>query len=199
MKRIINIPHCSDEELLQFFVNDNNTEALAEIFTRYTSFLFSVCFKYLKSTSSSEDIVMTVFEKFMKKAKKAKIEALKPWLYAVAKNECLMLLRKTKKIEDLPLNLVEETSAENVEFDEELHLSKNEEKVREAVDSLKTEQKMCIKLFFFENKSYKEIEEITGYTQNNIKSYIQNGKRNLKNTLGSVAVVLLVLINIIHF
>lgn len=199
MKRTVYIPHCSDEELLHYFVKDNNTDALSEIFKRYTSFLFSVCFKYLKSTSSSEDVVMNVFERFMKESKKTNIVTLKPWLYTVAKNDCLQLLRKNKKIESLPLDFVEESSAEDMEFDEELHRMKNEEKVRDAVDSLKTEQQTCIKLFFFENKSYKEIEDITGYTQKNIKSYIQNGRRNLKNIIGSVAVVLLALVSILHF
>jgi len=58
-------------------------------------------------------------------------------------------------------------------------------KLKEAMTSLNREQGLCVTLFYLEEKSYKEVVEITGFSSNQVKSYIQNGKRNLKLYLES--------------
>ena len=50
----------------------------------------------------------------------------------------------------------------------------------EAMKELNPEQKQCVTLFYLQKKSYQEINEITGFSMLQVKSYIQNGKRNLK-------------------
>lgn len=45
--------------------------------------------------------------------------------------------------------------------------------------NLSKEQQVCVELFYLKDKCYQEVAEITGYTMNQVKSYIQNGKRNL--------------------
>ena len=52
--------------------------------------------------------------------------------------------------------------------------------LEEALEELNPEQKSCITLFYHHKKSYQQISEITGYSLLQVKSNIQNGKRNLK-------------------
>jgi len=49
-----------------------------------------------------------------------------------------------------------------------------------AISNLNTEQRLCINLFYLKEKCYEEISMQTGYSLKQVKSYIQNGKRNLK-------------------
>lgn len=198
MNKYTHISQYKDEELLKTFLEDESLDALTVIFQRYTGFILSVSMKYLKNKSASEDVVMNVFETFIKKSKTTDIKVLKAWLYTVAKNECLMQLRKNKKLGEVPMQALQTIPAESMESEEEFHLNGNKEQVVEALESLKPEQKKCVELFYFENKSYKEIEQITGYSQNNVKSYIQNGKRNLKIALGSSVVVMLLVVKLIE-
>jgi RNA polymerase sigma-70 factor (ECF subfamily) len=63
----------------------------------------------------------------------------------------------------------------------EEHLNNN--KLKKCLEELSNEQKRCIELFYYKEKCYKEISDITNYDIKKVKSYMQNGKRNLKNCL----------------
>ena len=54
------------------------------------------------------------------------------------------------------------------------------QKMEAAINKLNPDQQQCVKLFYLEKKSYSEVAEITGFTMLQVKSYLQNGKRNLK-------------------
>ena len=75
-----------------------------------------------------------------------------------------------------------------MESDDFMHLNGEENDfypadLTKALSKLSEHQLICIKLFFYEKRSYQEIAEETGYELKKVKSYIQNGKRNLKNFL----------------
>jgi len=180
----------TDLQLIDAYVSEGNTDYFGLLFERYTHLVFGVCMKYLKNTQDAEDAVMGIFEKLMTDLKNNEVRDFKNWLYRVAKNHCLMILRKQKvagRAED------EITHKKQQEFMELLfgnHLPFEEETVdgilislRDAINSLKEEQKKCIELMYLEKKSYQEITRITGYSLKQVKTYIQNGKRNLKNML----------------
>src|SRR5690554_5743098 len=143
--------------------------------------IFGVCLKYLKNTAKSEDAVMQIFEALIKKLRIHRVENFKPWLYTVARNYCLMELRSSDKRIEVSFD---ETFMENDTFQ---HLdnsdSTREEKLQEmerCIDQLNPEQQLCVRLFYLEEKCYKDIVDMTGYSMKQVKSYIQNGKRNLK-------------------
>jgi RNA polymerase sigma-70 factor (ECF subfamily) len=171
----------SDLELVSLFKESGDNSYIGELFKRYAHLIFGVCMKYLKDEEDSKDAVMQIFEKLPEDLKKHEITNFKGWLHSVAKNHCLMELRsKTAKQEkDIQLKVEYETF---MEYDEELHLNKEQELVNleEAIKELKEEQKICIELFYLHEKSYQEVVAITGYEMNKVKSCIQNGKRNLK-------------------
>jgi RNA polymerase sigma factor (sigma-70 family) len=172
----------SDGELIQKYKDSEDGYYVGELFKRYTHLVFGVCMKYLKDEEDSKDAVMQVFEKLMDDLKKHEISNFKSWLHSVAKNLCLMKLRKTNR--EVPLEPVMENSASFVESGEELHLNEKEKQLlhlEEALNCLNDSQRVCVRLFYLEEKSYSQVAEITGFSVNEVKSHLQNGRRNLKN------------------
>lgn len=184
-------PDDSDASIIAQYKRTNNTALIGLLFERYTHLVYGVCLKYLKHEEDSKDAVMQIFEDLINKLKIHEIENFKSWLYSVTKNHCLMKLRSNKKEVPLFEDTAEKRPNLVMEFEEELHLlsennSENKYDVlHEVIRQLKEEQSRCITLMYIENKSYKEISEITGYGLKKVKSYIQNGKRNLKLILSS--------------
>jgi RNA polymerase sigma-70 factor (ECF subfamily) len=170
----------SDNELLSHYYNDGNNRWLGILLQRYTLLLYGVCMKYLKNEEEAKDAVQQVFEKAIKELGKYKVDYFKSWIYMVAKNHCLMKLRDKGK---LPAELHERHTFTPAEETDKTELLQKEELMNElanALPLLNNEQKHCIELFYLQNKSYIEIAELTGYSQMQVKSHIQNGKRNLK-------------------
>jgi RNA polymerase sigma-70 factor (ECF subfamily) len=171
--------HISDQELLEFYYADSNQEWIGILLQRYTLLLLGVCMKYLKDETEARDCVQQIFLKVLTEVPKYKIEFFKSWLYMVAKNHCLMRLR------DKGAKSVKELTDQNLaEQETDKHdLLQNEQTynlLEEAIVELSEEQKRCVQLFYLQKKSYQQIADQTGFTVMQVKSYIQNGKRNLK-------------------
>ncbi|SMO82313.1 RNA polymerase sigma factor [Solitalea koreensis] len=176
-----------DSELLELYRQTGDLVYLGELYSRYMEMLFAVCFKYLKDEEASKDAVMQVFEKSSKDLLRQKVDNWKSWIHVVAKNYCLMQLRSKKhQFERNVVALKEDDEDDNVEFVDVLHhvdgVTKEEAltAMEKCIEQLPDEQKTCIELFYLQQKSYKKIVEITGFDINKVKSYVQNGKRNLK-------------------
>jgi len=175
----------SDIEIVNLYKKNADKKLIGELYQRYTSFVFLISMKYMKDEEASQDIVMQVFEKLFEDLKKYEVKNFKSWIYSVAKNQCLLNLRKTKsedgKQKDFKIN-----SEIIMESDEDFNpigkdLKEQElQKLEQSIKKLKEKQQTCIELFFLQEKSYKEVVEITGFDMKKVKSYIQNGKRKLK-------------------
>lgn len=174
-----------DDELLSNYLETRNMEILGELFARHMHLVYGVCLKYFKEPEKSKDSVIIIFEKIVVEIDKYEISNFKSWLYVVTKNFCLMDLRKTKSGKTILISNDEELSG-FMENDTELHpidkepKETNEKALNDCIEKLKAEQKMCIRLFYFENKSYREICSQLKLEEKKVKSFIQNGKRNLK-------------------
>lgn len=175
----------SDKELVDYFKKTSNNFAFAELYSRYDHIALGVCMKYLKDPVRAEDAAMDVFEKLLKDLKHQEIDSFGPWLYTVCKNHCLMQIRLSKSMSNR-YQKYELFYQQFMENEGDLHLNNEQsnemllEAMELALNKLSKEQKQCLNLFYLEQKSYKEIEIITGYSDKKVKSYIQNGKRNLK-------------------
>jgi RNA polymerase sigma-70 factor (ECF subfamily) len=174
----------NDAELLEDFKKKNDSKYLGVLLQRYSLMVFGVCMKYLKDTIHAEDSTQSIFEKVIKEIGKYEIPYFKSWLYSVAKNHCLMELRKSPT----KFNYTnDDISVLEIQSDDDAELEINEfikqEKIstlEKALQLIKEEQRFCITLFYLNKKSYKEIEQLTGNSFQEIKSHIQNGKRNLR-------------------
>ncbi|WP_291527996.1 RNA polymerase sigma factor [Bacteroides sp. UBA939] len=176
-----NISKLSDEELLAYYAKSGDTEYFGELYNRYIPLLYGLCLKYLHDEDRAQEAVMQLFEDLLSKVGNYEIQVFRPWLYRVAKNHCLQLLRKENK------EITLDYTVNIMESDEFLHLLSEEESSEEqltalyhCLEKLPEEQRSSIRRFFLEEMSYADIAEQTGFTLNNVKSYIQNGKRNLK-------------------
>ncbi|MBA2745022.1 MAG: sigma-70 family RNA polymerase sigma factor [Flavisolibacter sp.] len=172
--------HISDIELLERYYSEKNQEWIGILLERYTMLLFGVCMKYLKDENEARDCVQQVFLKVLMEIPKYRVEYFKSWLYIIAKNHCLMRLRSRgskspKELNESLLVFSEETPRKEIE-EKELTF----DLLEHALDELNEEQKQCVILFYLKKRSYQQIAEITGFTLLQVKSYIQNGKRNLK-------------------
>lgn len=171
--------HITDAELLSRFYDDRNNEWLGVLLKRYTMLLLGVCMKYLKNEEEAKDGVQQVFLKVINELHKYKVEYFKSWIYMIAKNHCLMQLRDRGKhtseiTERTVIAADEEETDKHVEKDRQLN------NMAEALQQLNKEQQLCVTLFYLKKKSYQEIADETNYTLMQVKSHIQNGKRNLK-------------------
>lgn len=171
----------TDQELLDQYRTDGNTEWLGILLQRYTLLLFGVCMKYLKNEDEAKDAVQQIFLKVIQELGKYDVTYFKSWLYMVSKNYCLMQLRERQRIHSGTLN--EELIATAHEETDIKQLEQNDqtlELLQLGLKELNSEQQQCVTLFYLEKKSYQEISEQTGYNFMQVKSYIQNGKRNLR-------------------
>jgi RNA polymerase sigma-70 factor (ECF subfamily) len=145
--------------------------------------VYGVCLKYLKEPEEAQDAVMAIFEELVQKLKQHQVENVKSWLYTVAKNHCLMKLRQQKK---MPVGKIPE---EFMQSEEDGHLKDvldREEHFRQldhCMEQLADNQRKVIELFYLQGKCYNEISAETGIEWNSVRSYIQNGRRNLKNCM----------------
>ena len=181
----VKLKEYNDIELVNRYKQTGDKSAVGILFERYTHLVFGVCMKYLKDEEESKDAVMQVFEKLMNDLHRHEVQQFKGWLYSVAKNYCLMQLR-SERTELKKEELLKKDTAALVENDQELHLNHNNDKelqlnkLEESVKQLNNEQRICIELFYLKEKCYQEIADTTGYSLMQVKSHIQNGKRNLK-------------------
>lgn len=175
-----NYNHISDSELLQNFYKDHDNRWLGILLPRYTLLLLGVCMKYLKNEEDSRDCVQQIFLKVISELHKYKVDYFKSWIYMIAKNHCLMKLRDNKNIymewneKIAPEDHINFDKTDLIEKDRLLH------KLQEALNQLNPDQKRCVDLFYLQKKSYSEVASQTGLTMLQVKSHLQNGKRNLK-------------------
>jgi len=141
--------------------------------------LYNLCMKYLKDETEARDCVQQIFLKVLTEIGKYRIDFFKSWLYMVAKNHCLMRLRE--KGSKSPKELSDHHAvAVDIDKQELITNEKTYDLLEEALNELSEEQKQTVILFYLNKNSYHQVSEKTGFTLMQVKSYIQNGKRNLK-------------------
>ena len=170
----------ADAELVAQYKQSGNLVVLGELFQRYMDLVYGVCLKYLKHPENAQDSVISIFEELVVKLQKHEVDNFKAWLYTLARNHCLMRLRseKNKRVVHIDGELMQ--SEENLHLNGELDKEENFKKLGYCLGQLQTEQRKLIELFYLEGKCYNEITKLTGLEWNKVRSYIQNGRRNLK-------------------
>ncbi|MEL6359395.1 MAG: sigma-70 family RNA polymerase sigma factor [Bacteroidota bacterium] len=170
-------PNHTDRELLLAYRSSGDGQALAELYKRYAHLVLGLCLDYLKDREAARDATMDIFEKVAIKLKQTEVEYFKSWLFAVSKNHCLDCLRKQSKA--APLEFSEEIF---VESEAEARLDENQrlEALREGLHQLKAHQRSCVVAFYLQGQTYEQVAEKTGFSLKEVKSYLQNGRRNLR-------------------
>jgi RNA polymerase sigma factor (sigma-70 family) len=186
----------TDEDLVKHYKFTGDKIAVGELFKRHSLMCYAVCNKYFRDEDAARDATMQVFEKLFNDLLKHEIQNFKSWLHTVCRNHCLMELRKPSLT--IRMNESEgEHESSFMEFDGFLHQDDNTQDKEQrlqtlelAILELKDKQRECIELFYLKQKNYDEVCSLTGYTPNEVKSFIQNGKRNLKIILAGKGITL---------
>lgn len=183
--------YSSDEELLKHYKQSGNKELFADLFKKHVSVVYGTCLFYLQDKDEAQDATMQLFEKLLLDINNREIDNFKGWLSFVVRNHCISIIRKNKSQNKNIKSYYEfEYEDANYESEEKINTVSDDmmlENMKQCLPKLKENQRVCVELFYLNNKSYLDIANETGFTLNEIKSYIQNGKRNLKLLLDASA------------
>lgn len=168
----------SDEELLQLYRSSGNNQWLGVLLQRYTLLLLGVGMKYLKDKTAAEDAVQQVFLKSLTHLPQEEIQNFKGWLYILMRNHCLQQLRDKHYMADD--SILQNIGDEKADIEELKWKDQTLEHIKTALHELNEEQRNTIEMFYLQKLSYQQITDRTGFSFQQVKSYIQNGKRNLK-------------------
>jgi RNA polymerase sigma factor (sigma-70 family) len=172
--------HMTDQELLERYYDSRENDWLGILLQRYTLLLLGVCMKYLKEEEEARDCVQQIFVKVITELGKYRVVYFKSWIYTIARNHCLMKLRDQHghpaELSDAMLAAWDDEPGSNRHWEKEQWL----EWMGQSLEELGKEQKLCVILFYLQKRSYQDIATETGFTLMQVKSHIQNGKRNLK-------------------
>ena len=184
-----NLNQLADNDLISYFRKERDQEVIGILFTRDTHLVYGVCLNLIRDEDDAKDAVMEIFEGLIDDLASYEIQNFKSWLHSVTRNHCLMKLRRSKMMRMEPEMIAEKQEGIFVENEDEMHPDIESEadrkKLASAMEYLKEPQRKCIELVYLESKSYIEVSEITGYTMKEVKSHVQNGKRNLRIRLES--------------
>ena len=170
----------TDKELVSLYKASGDMALVGELYQRYMDLVYGVCLKYFKDTERAKDGVMQIFEELIVKLKKYEVENFRAWLHQVSRNHCLMELRSPRNLKTVEFKSELVQNEENVHLNGVLEKEENFKKLEYCLGTLATEQQETIRLFYLEGKCYNEIVDLTGLEWNQVRSFIQNGRRNLK-------------------
>jgi RNA polymerase sigma factor (sigma-70 family) len=170
----------SDTELIASYKQTNDLNLLGELYQRYMELVYGVCLHYLREPDDAKDSTMLIFEELITKLQKHEVDNFKSWLYQLSKNHCLMRLRSEKRLAKKKTDPALMQNEAPVHLNGVLEKEENLNRLQHCLGQLAEEQRVAIELFYLQEKSYNEIAGITGIEWNKVRSYIQNGRRNLK-------------------
>jgi RNA polymerase sigma-70 factor, ECF subfamily len=172
----------NENELAAVYARNGDPAAVGVLYERLGHLVLGLCIKYFRNRDEAEEAVLVIFGKLLDDLRKHKVEHFRSWLYIYSKNHCLMELRKRSAALKRELEL-KENAVLFMDSEDPGHLNEKERQLtlmESAIARLGEEQGRCIRMFYLENRSYAEIARLTGYSDKEVKSHIQNGKRNLK-------------------
>ena len=188
--RLLRNKEPNDEQLIEAFQSTGDLDILGRLYQRYMHLVYGVCLKYLKNRDDAQDAGMAIFEKLSRELMDKEVDVFKPWLYVVSKNYCLMQLRhqksvqqKEKEFQNTEILFMENSSMAHL--NDEWEPEAMDDRLQECLKKLRLQQRQCIELFYFEELCYQDISHQLKLDLKKVKSYIQNGKRNLKICLES--------------
>ena len=187
LKRFRKAKPTTDQEYVAAYRATGDLAVLGELYEQHMELIYAVCYNYLRDEEEAKDAVMALFEQLITDLRRHDVQQFGPWLHSVARNYCLMLLRKNQAH---PTTWLMTDTSSDAEDDllgglmsDETDLADLEEdltRMESYLKTLPTEQQTCLTLFYLERKTYTEVADLTGYEMKQVKSYLQNGRRNLK-------------------
>ena len=166
-------------------IQKGNGKALEILYNHYHHLVFGICLKYLKNKDDAKDVVTEICQKLASEIKRTKIRNFKSWFYVLVRNHCYHVLKENQRYKHISLDNVKNHThfMEYPGFESPDYDPCDDKTLHKAIEQLKPKQKECITMFYLEQQSYQDITEKTGYDLKQVKSHLQNGRRNLKRLI----------------
>ncbi len=180
MTRIMQLKEFTDEALISEHRLGNS--GISELYSRYKNLVFGSCLKYFKNRPDADDAVSEIFALIGEKLKTHEVSNFNSWLFTVTRNYCIEVLRKRNRQRD------KISAAENMYSDTVFHPDDvvDEELLKileKCIEALPEKQRETVDLFYYKKVTYKNIAAKMNWSWDKVRSFMQNGRRNLKNCL----------------
>jgi RNA polymerase sigma factor (sigma-70 family) len=168
----------SSDQRLVARVASGDDRAFEEIFDCYGPALLSFCTHMLGSREWGEDALQLTFVAAYKALRRGGCDgALRPWLYAIARNRCVSELRARREIPDS-----DRVSAERRDLDGPASLFERREQLREIVEDIQrlpADQRAALVMFELGDQSHEEIASVLGVRRDKVKALIFQAREGL--------------------
>jgi RNA polymerase sigma factor (sigma-70 family) len=167
-------------ECVRSYRASGDTRHWGRIFEICKKPVFIRCLRLLRDEEEAKDLTGDTFVKTFEKIESYDADKpFLPWICRIADNLCIDHIRRKSRI-----RFTQTDDWENMKAEDEAHEAERKDvpegRLQKAVDQLKKPQKICFSLFYVHEKSYDEIVRLTGFTYNEVRSHIQNGRRKFK-------------------
>ena len=186
LKRFRRPKPTTDLEYVAAYRATGDLSVLGELYERHMELVYAVCYNYLRDEDEAKDAVMHLFEQLVTDLRRHDVQQFQSWLHSVARNHCLMQLRK-KQAHPMAALLTSDSDEDSPDVltvltdePDDLNLEEDLSRMEACLQTLPAEQRTCLTLFYLEQKSYTDVARLTGFDFKQVKSYLQNGRRNLK-------------------
>jgi RNA polymerase sigma-70 factor (ECF subfamily) len=174
----------SDENLLAA-LKDQDQQALAELFRRYSRLVFSIGLRVMRDAGEAEDIVQEVFLSLYQRAElfDQRRGGAKAWLVQVAYHRSLdrkEYLHRRNFYSGPDSTLLAETLAGKNDVERELGSKQDRERLKESFEKLSGGQRLTLELFFFEGLNFREIAEQMNESLENVRHHYYRGIEKLR-------------------
>ncbi len=178
----------SDEELVQQFRKSGDRSLLGLLLQRYSERILGTCHYYLRQEQDAEDAAMEVCELIVRHLQKSKeIKRFKDWVFIIARNHCFRKLKENKRLAELGEEWQKDFLQSGVQYElgDTLYVQQEElyARVASELQELTEPQRICLTAFYWQGEKYKDIAARFGMSADEVRSAIQNGRRNLRNRL----------------
>ena len=157
---------------------------------KHEKYAFTLALRIMKNPEEAEEVAQDAFMKVYHSLKTfEKKSKFTTWLYKIIYNEALGRLRKSKRynvqLEEIPES--EEFQVDFLDGLSSLHLEERSQLIRKALDNLKPSESAVLTLFYLEEQSIKEIEEITEFSESHVKILLHRGRKHMLESLKKIS------------
>ena len=179
-RKNITLEQLKDFELITKFKESGDQKYCAELYQRYVELIYGVCLKYFKDADKSKDHTLLIYETLLNKLPRFEVKQFRSWLYVLVKNHALQALRKKSNGHIVNYDPGIMHSLDLMHPIDEYNDNGKEAQLKDCLNNLPEKQKNVIQLFYYQGKSYDDIANQINERKDKVRSYIQNGRRNLK-------------------
>lgn len=180
-------PTVSDADLLARFQAGGDPDDLLPLYARHAPLIYALCLRYLGTPTRAEDAGMEIWSVLHEKLPRHEVTNFRAWLQTTVRNHCLMQLRREKR------DPLAAPAPDFMQFADLTHPNPEHEEpaadtrgLYHCLKKLKPAQRRCVKLFYLQSGySYQDVATDMDLTVGQVRSHLQNGRRNLKICLES--------------